>query len=298
MVKASHWGVSFREPPETKRLPPEPDPEQKERDELRRRIAQLEGALPELRLTFAGNQTILRVENQSLDIDSLVNAEMETIRQKYPPVPVPEESPNIPDSKMTQGHLASLSLAELVKRGVGQNERQKALDYNEHLQRFFAQSERVLRKNFETVSKSLQIEVEVQNSGCRPATDVRVKMHFPNGFRLFEKDNCADSFEKMPTAPIHPSVIRESFGLENYRFSIPRISLPKPISIHGPNLSIEESESYDVRWTVGKIRQGDRYPIDAMTVVFDERPFSFAIAFEIVADNAPDIVQGELSVVA
>jgi hypothetical protein len=296
MVKATQWGISFVEPPEAMRLPPEPDEDQKEREALRRRIAQLETASPALRLMFVDEATISHFKPVSNDIEAAVAGELQQLRKKHPHLPVPPPQPSGPDiSKMTLGQLASFRLDGLAERPWGENP-DHIKRYNEKLDAFYAATANILRKNFETVARTHTIEMEVENYGGRPASDVRVTMYFPNGFKLLDVKHQDDCLESIPDPPPHPAQASRGWDLNDLRIAGPRVPNFDIPNLGGPHLSIEETNSYDVEWTVDKLRQGDRWPIGPMFVVFNERPFSFAITYEIVADNLPDIERGELSV--
>ena len=60
MVKADEWKITVIEPSDDLRLPPEADPDQKERDELRKRLAQLEQSRPDLDLSFVSGGQLLK----------------------------------------------------------------------------------------------------------------------------------------------------------------------------------------------------------------------------------------------
>lgn len=297
MVKATQWGIRFVEPPEAMRLPPEPDEDQKERDALRRRIAQLETAAPALRLMFVDDAIVSHFKPVSNDIEAAVASELQQLRKKNPHLPVPPPQPSGPDvSKMTLGQLASLRLDSLAEPQWKENPN-RIIRYNGDLEAFYAASEKTLRKNFGTVARTHTIEMEVENYGGRPATDVRVTMHFPNGFKLLDAKHEDDCLEGMPEPPTHPSQASRGWDFNNLRIAVPSIPHFDIPNLGGPHLSIEETNSYDVEWTVDKLRQGDRRTVGPMFVVFNEKPFSFAITYEIVADNLPDIARGELKVV-
>lgn len=297
MVKATHWGITFIEPPESMRLPPEPDEDQKEREALRRRITQLEAASPALRLLFVGEASTSECKPPSFDIESAVAEKLEKLRKKYPVLPVPPPQPSIPDiGKMTLGQLATFHMDSLKPRPWGENPN-LIKRYNEQLGVFYTKSEAVLRKNFETMARTQTIEMEVENYGGRPANDVRVTMHFPNGFKLLDLKHQNDCLVGMPNPPAHPAEASRPWDLNDIRIEVPSIPHFDIPDIAGPHLSIEETNSYKIKWTVRKLRQGDRAPVGPMFIVFNEAPFSFAITYEIVADNLPDIVHGKLSVI-
>lgn len=304
MVKAKHWGIAFLEPPEAMRLPPEPDPEQKERDELRRKVALLEGARPELKLRFFGGTTTIHLERPSIDLEASVNAEVMEIRKQYPPLPLPE-SPAAP--KTAPIGFGKMSLDEIMKSPSAiayfsevpwQQDSQLIQNYNGQLQAFISQSEAVIRKNAHMAARTVIVQMEIENSGSAPATDLRIKMHFPDGFELLEEKDLEECLEEMPEPPIHPGNRNRAWNLDDYRFPVASLPSIKDLKIHGPHLSIEKTNSYNLRWELLKLQQGEHYSIGPMALIFEAAPFSFAITCEVVADNVPEIVRGELSVVA
>ena len=142
----------------------------------------------------------------------------------------------------------------------------------------------------------IRVEIQVDNSGPAPAKDVLVNMHFPNGLKPLASQDLREVIKRMPRAPQDPtdfSWLRQGFGpgIDPSVYSI------APRNPDAPSLFIEETNSFNVRWHVPKLRQGYASTIDPITVLFATTPFSFPITYTIVADNSHDIVEGTLNVV-
>lgn len=143
--------------------------------------------------------------------------------------------------------------------------------------------------------------------GSCPADDIDIFMHFPDGFELFDEDDC----EKEPEAPKAPrkprSILEEaaaglsirSFGYSDHLHShLDYLSSPVgPSNVSGPK--IKRTNSYDVKVSVRRAKHGIEEPLDTIYLTFESSAMarSFAIDYAIHASNLPSHVTGTLNVI-
>lgn len=294
-VKATEWGIHVLEPPSDQRIPPAPDALERENRDLRARLARIEQAKPDLRLTFNDGRTFYQLRPRSFKSEDSVAKRMLQLHKKYPPLEVSvvssaelAEIAHLPRNDLTT--LSHPITERITERLYAQ---QRAQEYNQELEVFFRKCEDVLTNNLDIEARSAQLDFRLTNNGCVPAYNPRVRMHFPNGFKLVKQKEIGSLLQRLPCAPHKPGAAIDFLG--NLSFRDPLASLVSDFDVGG--LRIKESNSYDVTWPLLKLRQGDSADNDPLFLFFDSEPFSFSITFNIVADNH-DVVTDELNVIA
>lgn len=291
MVKAANWNIQVLEPPAALRLPPEPDADTKEKEELRRRLSTFENALPVPVLTFSDETKLFRIKIADDDIEFAVGRVVRKQKEKHPRLGNPKNPK--PIRGMSLGQLAALggSHTEALL-----NDPEEVQSYNDQLEEYFAEFEQVTRGNLRLRRRLVSLQLQITNDGAAPAMDVLADMHFPNALKVFDKARSKKIFHGVPDPPLLPGHFRDLRG--SFTSMMPNLSFPGPIDPTAPSLFIRETNSYEVQWRVPKLRQGYLSKIDPILVLFDAEPFSFSIEYSIVADNLPETVTGKLSVVA
>jgi hypothetical protein len=291
LVKARKWSIRLLELPAEARLPEEPDEEDKEKEQLRRRVAMLESASPKLQLSFINGENVLKLKGPKMDLETAVRTALAEERKKYPFLPNPTEPK--PRGKTTISAFAAMNQ---YYASIMRNDPAEVNKYNAALERYFHDFENAKRENTSVARRLSKIELQVENSGTAPARDVLVGMHFPNGLTVVDKKNPGKIFRKTPEPPLLPGRIR---GLTDpMRSWMPDLAALRHHNPEAPSLSIRKTNSYDVRWRIPKLRQDHISEIDPIYILFDSEPFSFAIDYSIVADNLPETVDGQLHIVA
>ncbi len=291
LVKANKWNVRLLEPPAEARLPEEPDEEDKEKEQLRRRVAILESALPRLQLSFTNSDKVLKIERPKMGLETTVATALSEEKDKHHFLPDPTEPK--PRGMITLSALAAMNqdYASLMR-----NDPAEVNKYNAALEDYFRDFEDAKRENVGISRRLSKIELQVENCATAPARDVLVGMHFPNGLTVIDKKNPGKIFRKAPEPPLLPGQIR-GFA-DPMRSWMPNLAAMTHHNPESPSLSIRKTNSYDVRWRIPKLRQDHVSDIDPVYVLFDSEPFSFRIDYSIVADNLPETVSGQLHVVA
>jgi hypothetical protein len=290
MVKAANWGIRVVRPDDSLRLPDETDPIDKENKELRRRLLHLEGAQPDLKLTFVDGQPTLRHMVDLSSVEQNVEADLEKLKAEHPVLPLSAAHQSPDTSGMSLGMLVRINREHLAepKPSAG-----RIRMYNEKLEPFFQLSESIMRSNYIALARAVRIDLELHNAGPIAATDVRVKIHFPSGFKLLEADDIASALAPLPEPPCYPGEHRGYLD----RFSFSELVAAPITDIRASGLSIEETNSYDVTWNESKLRQQDRVPVKPMVALFVNAPFSFDIDYQLVAENLVGLARGTLHVI-
>jgi len=278
MVKAAKWKLKVLRPSESTRLPEEPDEDKKESDRLRQRLAELEGAMPSLELLFTDKKNNLVVDPLAIDIESTIAAAVAKEKDTQRPLPIPD--PPMRLERMTVGAAAALGkdISELLR-----NDPDAVTSYNAQLEQYFVEFEAACRANFEIKARTTQLDLQLENAGTAPATDVFATMHFPDGMQVLKKKKWKELLLDMPEPPDPLG----TFKGHRHLFDNPLNYLPdiRAVSIHAPTLSIRQTNSFEVEWHVPKLQQDRVSKLDPIFVVFDAKPFSFQIDYKIVADN-------------
>jgi hypothetical protein len=148
---------------------------------------------------------------------------------------------------------------------------------------------------------TVRLDIALFNNGTSPAEDIDVFLHLPDGFDVYDEDNCPIMPEE-PTPPHPPRSMSDMLGRSSNLGLSP---LYVPQKIHFPSvsnvseLSINKSNSYDVNFSVGKLKQYMSVPSDPLFIVFDSfsTASSFGIEYRINAANLHKEVTGTLHVV-
>lgn len=287
-VKAGDYGIRVFEPEECLRIAPETDDEDKEREKLRRENESLRSRIPEISLEFNSGGCKFFVQKKASDIESQGRREIAALKRRFQPFQLPPS-----DGIQNQGPVSAFARLALYDREPSLEQKTA---YNDALSRYFQQCENVLRKNTEIDSRTIVLTLVIKNTGTVPAEDVLISMHFPNGFKLFENCGKHAIHERLPEPPEKPTGILQ--------IRMPEIHLPylSPYYDAVPrdsdrSLSIEETNSYDVKFEVKKIRQGFSDTITPLMLVFEEQPFSFFIDYTIICDGMPKAKSGKLHIV-
>jgi rRNA-processing protein FCF1 len=292
MVKAAEWKIEVIEPPEHLRLPPEIDADQKEKEKLQKRIALLENCRPSLDLVFVSGGKVLRATPLVTDIATDIASRTANLKKKHKklvarePMTQPKTGLKLKDFLNTKINLEDAVLAD----------REKVETYNRDLDCFFEKAKDVIEQNATIRSRVAKLEIQVENRGPAPAKDILAEMHFPNGLKPLASSDLREVFKHMPTPPRDPtdfSWIRRGLN-PSFGASLSSVYHRDP---NAPSLVIEETNSFNVRWHVPKLRQGYISKVDEIFVLFDDEPFSFPIEYSIVAENSVDTVRGNLNVV-
>jgi hypothetical protein len=298
-LTASHLNITVLQLPEEYRLAPESDPLEIENQELSKALARLQNALPQLLVCFAGSEdpiTFARfaVSPPPVSMEAEIAKTLADLKSKlpkrYPPPAAPVTEPH------ALGEIQTLLSNLLSIHPIPPDEYER---YNREVEAFLVKYENYMRATWAVNAAarcSIQFQIEIRNIGTAPADDVDVELHFPNGFRLFSKDELPDAPEE-PRPPRQPrtktEMMTDSLGHIPHLY-VPRASLPDlklPTSF-----SIKRTGSYTVTDHFRRIKHGSQGTMPEMVLTFDsyESASSFNCNYMIRPANLPDPVTGQL----
>jgi len=260
---------------DTDRLPEEPDRDEVEKRQLQQRVEILTASQPMLTVHFRNGGSVFHLEEREAPAEDLFSAALQEAKNKLPYATLEKSDPG------------SVTLDFFNQQEVN--------NYNAALDEFFSDYHHWLLNCKKFVDRSHEIVIEVLNSGKCPAFGVYLRLYFPDGLILIEKDKFD---ELLPEEPVPPEKPRDWLSrLGDFRIPITGPHFPdiKPI-FASENMSIEKTNSFKVEWDSKKIRQGETKSLIPMLVVYDSDPFSFEIPFELVADNLTSAMTGSLHV--
>ena len=306
-LKARAHGFSAAALPDTALLPEDVLPSEKRVKELETQVRELENARPKLRLAFPGASSNLALRFQRAETlsDTDIAARMAELRNEHQKM---SASAKTPPSEGTPTSLYTLFSATSQLAVIDPESIKK---YNKGLDSFFTGYERYLKKLaqfYAWESQTAAINLVLLNDGSKPADDVDIFMHFPDGFELFEEYEY-DKEPEAPKAPAKPKSILEqaaagvpmaALGLDRYAYlpDLGQMRMPAgPSNVSGPK--IKRTNSYDVKVHVERAKHGIEVALDVMYITFDPAvgPRNFAIDYAIHASNLPSHVNGTLNVI-
>ena len=274
-MKARNVGIEGRELPQDYRLEDEPDPHQKELQELRRKVLRLENAQPDLKIGFSqGNEALSQVTfDVSFDQETIGPAQITALVAK-------KEI----ELQNRDGGVASSAIA-LSFLYPGR-------DYLGKYRRFLEESEEIKIKKRHTLSLSVILE----NAGGSPANDIDIELCFPDGIQTNNRPL------EMPSEPSPPTSVTGLFPGEVFSFPEDRLAILPPLdnfdrlpSKRGP--IIDEADPKKVRFELDRLKQSFVETWNSLYLTFDvpaQLPTGFEIPYWIVAANIPDPIEGKL----
>lgn len=270
-----------------------PDPSEAKILELQTRLAELQSLSPELRLQFEDGTDTCLIQRPPDPPPEPSWEDMERFKERYPELWQEPLNPRTLTNAFRE--LAILRLSDY------QIER-----YNNELDQFFLRYEDYSKGRYgidDFKSRSICLNLEVENSGTSPATDVRVLLKIPTSL-IVACDPKLFSYPKAPSPPKKPQP-GETLNISDLviRPNLPRWNAdafvtPKPDEIRW--LGVSAKSNYRVAsFEVQKLNYGfaKAFP-KPLIVTFKDRDSinSFSIDFEIHSASLPDKQTGQLHV--
>lgn len=302
--KAMGREFHYCELPSRYRLSEEPTEEERKILELEEFKRKRELVEPNLTLGFlvdGGLIDYLRVvlpEFDVVDLDSEVEKRMEELKVSGP-------KPNTPQGSMVPRHLSILmeSFAPTPPASEYDRYQRELKEFREEFREYVEAVETYRRLR----SLSFRLPLTISNHGSAPACSVAVSVHIGDGLRVLAADDFPEAPEEPdpPGKPRSPAEINSRSVMRMTDLSIlnrpvsalPKPAVPNPDATQGPH--IEPSNSYDVKWSVPKIKHHSDHALPPLWIVFpkDEGPRNFGFTYRMIADNHADPFEGTLHVV-
>lgn len=260
--------------------------EEKIVEKLERKILKLEAIHPLLELVVNGSESssiIFRIDNlggtQSKEL--FVNMRMDSLKRKFPFMTDPSLDLN-PAIAILSG-LPSLSQVN---------------DYNRKLRGYFIKCRDTFEKMFEFENNNryaFTLDLELFNRGTKPAENIDIHYHFPDGLKVFEKDQF---WKQGPQIDMPPSKPKGKFdsGLSALDLFNPKYDFDISNN-QGP--IIQETNSCDVKYSIRSLKHSYSHNLESLLIVFQTADVvnNFQLDYKLSADNLPIPVEGKFNVV-
>lgn len=306
IIKARNLDIEVKRLDEKYRLEDELDENEKIISQLRKENLELKERKPSLKLVFDNEKDFREYTlNSPKDFSNYINNELERFKDSYQSKTLEEENKRFPTSK-----LNDLSNTPISKLSFSSEYKKDEIDaYNRELHQFFSEYEKYLSKYISFLKfteTTLNLQIYLFNFGNISAKNIRVNIHFSDGFELLEKNKMMSE----PKKP-EPPKLRSPFAfldmLTNRDLTIPNMisslnvpSLASQIN-NPPNVSgvnIKKTHSYDVDLKVRDCPHKHKEKILSLILKFEsfEEAKSFTINYRLIADDIPDFISGILNV--
>jgi rRNA-processing protein FCF1 len=273
--------------PDDLRLKEDPDEAEAEVRRLRRELVKIEAAQPRLDVRFLSGDGFVKFQIPAPpeDLDERINERIGELQAKYP--------------EHRGSSASSLVLPDEIARYSKERERYLA-DYARYL---------TILAVADAECTVFKIELVVRNDGGVPADEIDVHLDLPDGFAVHDYWEEEIPEEPIPPRPPRPpmQVLAEqmkqitSLGRGVGTFTIPNLTLPGVGSVlrnaSGPR--IREVESYEVEYSIRRLKHGYSELLDPLFIVFEESEAvkSFQIEYVVSAANLRSPSGGKLHVV-
>lgn len=271
-----------------------PDPNEVKLHELQKKLAALRSLSPKLKVQFGNGSDTCLIQRPPDPPPEPDWSDIERFKERYPKLWQPPLNPLNLTNAFRELAIMRLSDYQIEK-------------YNDQLETFFRRYEEYLNGKYsvdEAKSRSIYLDLELNNSGTSPATDVRVLLKFPASVAT-SCDPKLFAYPKAPTPPRKPQP-GETFRINDV---IVRPYMPtwNPDALLAPPPDkvrwLGETENSDHRVAAFEIRKfnhgfAEPFPKPLIITFKDRESFqSFSIDFEIHAANLPTMLTGQLHVV-
>jgi hypothetical protein len=289
-IKARNLGILPIVLPDKYRLPIERDPLEIENEQLKKELVKLSTpTLPHLAVEFSNEKTFIKFPLPNIRASDQLEKEakktIDELKAKFKPY--------------TKEDVRNQPLKNLLG-GVSDQEIDR---YNGELSKYFDSYEDYIQQYYIYNAKQLlkyKFTLQLSNTGRAPAEDVDIHIHFPDGFSLTEKENIKD--KPKPPNPPKPPMTEQQLFLQQFEKSLsyPGLSsltrglIAQNLDHLGPppNVSeakIKKSRSYEVSYTVQKLKHGYSVKLGSLIIAFDDAADikSFEANYIVNAANMP-----------
>jgi rRNA-processing protein FCF1 len=273
------------------KLPPQEDPKRKQIQELEKRIREVEKGLPRLTLTFTGGADRIEVPLQPEPVPTIEAARSYVAEQIVPRFPLQETAAW--RRMMQEANQKPLpEAAAAIMTAMGSIGEMMIAKRNSDVERYFEQfAQYVLAvwKHTNDVARTVELRLQLHNSGSVPAEDVHLIFRFPKTVSIFYNGH-------LPPAPLPPAVPGQALFAKPKK---PQSRLPALTDGIQLVRAVDVGEHYEFRYKLAKLNHHLDEDVTGLHIRFVsyEAASSFTIEYRVAAANAPDPVAGSLHVV-
>lgn len=306
ILKAKNLGIDVKRLNEEHRLEDELDENEKVIVQLQKENLELKEKKPNLKLIFNEDNDFIEYKfNKPRNFSDYIDKELVSIKSAYQPKTLEKENERFSISKINE-----LFTTPFSKPSFSPEYKKDEIDiYNRKLHQFYTEYKMYLNKYVlylkfkETV---LNLQIYLFNFGNVAGKNIRIKLHFPDGFELLEENEMM-SQPKKPEPPElrSPFSFLDLFSTKDLinphifnSLRMPNLANQINIPVNISGLSIKKTNSYDVDLKVRNCPHKHKEKILSLFVKFVsfENAKSFKIDYKLIADDIQDFVNGILNV--
>ena len=286
-AKLYHRNIDVLTLPDDLQLPDEPDPIERENEDLRNKIARYESRMPKLSVAFEGG-----VQHQEIHVRDPKSYKVKSLAQIKGEYPF--------KSRSGERDLSpSVSNFHDIEQGIID---EHISTYNQQLREYFSDYQKYLdlfTDWHEEICMYHTVKLVISNDGTAPASNVDIELYFPDGVVPVGDDNIPEE-PKPPDAPeknqgifasllpdIRPLNVLESAQIQQNWLTAHLSGMPD-ITLHENSICI----SYL------KLKHGFSEISDPLTfrLVSRDAVGAFKINTRLSADEMPDAVEDDLHI--
>ena len=283
-VKAQTRNIEILRLPEEAKLPADPDPQEIEINDLKKKVRDYESASPNLRLLFSSGRSVLEVAvraprfRPAAEIQSLVE----------------QEHCRVPKFLVKTGTITSWELQHGEYLMPKEAERRNHLIdlYLQSYREYLAASDEHENRN----KRRFEVPLVLLNDGGKPANDIDIVLSVPETINVFVRMEAVPSEPQPPVAPNWSAENEGSGASKSPAHAAVILSPDSDSNVSRPSIIIEKTGK-TVRFHVKKIKHRYRITLPSILFEFDtaESVRSFGIDYTLLADNIPREVDGSLN---
>lgn len=295
-VKLRSRGITCIPLSEDLLLPSEPDPMEKELQDLRRQAAQRHA--PVLALTWEGGAAHYKIAAPPA-ITRPSAKSINEMRSRLPFLAKPGEG-------RAQDNNPFTDIARIAARLENMFVTPDAIDrYNEKLKIYFSEYEAYLEQLLEwKTQRSLTgpLRLILSNRGSAPASQIDVMLTFPEDIILLEKDDLPKKPEA-PKAPRKPATDLKELMSPGLLDPFPHTFLPRNL-YQPPTLAVDgeadiDSDGHKVSFAISTLKHFFDFTLKGVYFSFPAREAmrSFQVQYHVSAAELPKAITGSLHIV-
>ncbi|HEX8553024.1 MAG TPA: PIN domain-containing protein [Abditibacteriaceae bacterium] len=211
-IKAPRYGIDTRTPPEENKLPYELDEDQKRIKKLEQELLALKSRSPELQLAFLGKSATSKHILRLIPVLSNTQIEnrLELAKKKFPRRSSKAFNSSDNDDSLFALTVLSPKIHQLMSayESIPNSELER---YNTELEEFYLSYRNYLIEKFkyeDKVARTIKLQLEINNIGTSPATDIDVHVSLAGEFMIWDT-NVVPPPPQEPEPPKEPETLSE-----------------------------------------------------------------------------------------
>lgn len=294
--KSKDLGLEYLELPDTAKRKGEVDILKKELLETQKELRNLKNRVPKLKIQFRHKKETHAFLNTKFN-----PATNEEFSQKLLEMQTAIPLLNISTLKSSNNHGILIN-----GKTIYEIDKEKWEKYNENLNEFYTEYTDYLRKldtHLNMLSRTIEIELNVENYGSAPASEIQINLNFSsaNAVEVFDEE----SFPKSPEEPLAPKKPDARFDWIsnitsrnplNYLTNFSQYSNIEPSNMSG--LIVSKNRGFDISFNVRSLKHLSNENIEKIFIVFPSaiEAASFQIEWKALSNEMPTHDNGYLTV--